>query len=226
MCSFGGERLLFDEWNVDIAIGCSQKALGAPPGLSILMFSQRAIQAVQQRTTPIMNYFGNLLNWLPIHQAYEKQQPAYFATPNVNLIKAFNHSIKLLNQHNIHTLFTLHEETAKRFRAAMKSMNLKFVPRDEKYTANTLLAIYYPETPNFKATEFLPAVSKSNVILAGGLHKDIKTKYFRVGTMGYSVWGNTDHIERTVQAIEDALITCGYTDIKKGQAIEVYQNRA
>lgn len=224
VCSFGGERLLFDEWNVDITIGCSQKALGAPPGLSILLVSARAIQSIQSRQTNVLNYFGNLKNWLPIMSAYENHSPAYFATPNVNLIRAQNHAIKLLNQLDIHNVYNIHEQTAKRFRAAMRSMNLKFVPTNDSYTANTLLAIYYPTNTTFRSTEFLAAVSKCNVILAGGLHKDIKTKYFRVGTMGYSVWGNTNHIERTITAIESALIQCGAEGIEPGKALAVFQS--
>lgn len=34
-----------DAWSIDVIISASQKGLGAPPGLSILIASQRALQA-------------------------------------------------------------------------------------------------------------------------------------------------------------------------------------
>lgn len=43
VCSIGGEELLMDEWGVDAAITASQKALGTPSGLLVMMFGPRAI---------------------------------------------------------------------------------------------------------------------------------------------------------------------------------------
>lgn len=33
-----------DEWNIDVIISASQKGLGAPPGLSIVIASQKALK--------------------------------------------------------------------------------------------------------------------------------------------------------------------------------------
>lgn len=43
VCSVGCEELRFDEWGIDVVLTASQKALGVPPGLSILVASERAI---------------------------------------------------------------------------------------------------------------------------------------------------------------------------------------
>lgn len=43
VCSLGGENVRFDEWGVDVAMTASQKALGTPPGLAIMLVSQRAL---------------------------------------------------------------------------------------------------------------------------------------------------------------------------------------
>ena len=43
VCSFMAEELRFDEWGIDAAMTCSQKALGAPPGLSLVLVSNRAL---------------------------------------------------------------------------------------------------------------------------------------------------------------------------------------
>ena len=43
VCSVGCEEIRFDEWGIDVVLTASQKALGVPPGLSILVASERAI---------------------------------------------------------------------------------------------------------------------------------------------------------------------------------------
>ena len=49
VCAFASEEFRFDDWGIDAAMTASQKALGVPPGLSILMLSERAIQVMQNR---------------------------------------------------------------------------------------------------------------------------------------------------------------------------------
>ena len=65
VCSVGCEEICFDEWGIDGVITASQKAIGCPPGLSISMFSKRAIEVFRNRKTPPASYFASFKNWLP-----------------------------------------------------------------------------------------------------------------------------------------------------------------
>ena len=44
VCSVASELIRMDEWGIDVVITASQKGLGTPPGLSILVASKRSIQ--------------------------------------------------------------------------------------------------------------------------------------------------------------------------------------
>ena len=44
-----------DDWNIDVVLSASQKGLGAPPGLSIVVASQRALQ-VRNATIHVLHY--------------------------------------------------------------------------------------------------------------------------------------------------------------------------
>jgi len=44
VCSVASEEIRFDEWDLDVVLTASQKGLGTPPGLSILVASQRALE--------------------------------------------------------------------------------------------------------------------------------------------------------------------------------------
>jgi alanine-glyoxylate transaminase/serine-glyoxylate transaminase/serine-pyruvate transaminase len=65
VCSVGSEEIRFDEWDLDVVITGSQKGLGVPPGLSIVIASQRALQVFQDRKSPIASYFSSWQRWLP-----------------------------------------------------------------------------------------------------------------------------------------------------------------
>lgn len=65
VCSVASEEIRFDDWGLDIVITGSQKGLGVPSGLSIVIASQQAIQVFKTRTTPIVSYYSNWNKWLP-----------------------------------------------------------------------------------------------------------------------------------------------------------------
>jgi len=59
VCSAGGEELRMDEWGIDFVMTGSQKAFGVPPGLCILIASER-VMAQMPGVHEIPNYFVNL----------------------------------------------------------------------------------------------------------------------------------------------------------------------
>ena len=65
VCSVACEEIAFDEWKLDGVITASQKAIGCPAGLSISMFSGRAMQVFKDRKTPPSSYFASMKNWTP-----------------------------------------------------------------------------------------------------------------------------------------------------------------
>jgi alanine-glyoxylate transaminase/serine-glyoxylate transaminase/serine-pyruvate transaminase len=65
VCSVGSEEIRFDDWGLDVVMTASQKGIGCPAGLSILMVSGRAIDAFKSRKSPPNSYFASWKNWLP-----------------------------------------------------------------------------------------------------------------------------------------------------------------
>ncbi len=96
VCSVAGEEIKQEAWGIDAVVTASQKAVGVPPGLALLVASQNAMKTFEQRKTPVANYYGDWANWLPIMKAYENKQASYFGTPPVNLIMALEKSLQLI----------------------------------------------------------------------------------------------------------------------------------
>lgn len=58
--SLAGRPVELDAWGIDAAYSGTQKCLSCPPGLSPVSFSDRAIEAVQARKTPVQSWFLDL----------------------------------------------------------------------------------------------------------------------------------------------------------------------
>ena len=205
VCSVGGEELRQEEWGIDVALTASQKAIGVPPGLALLVAGPRAIAAWRARKTPVGNYYADWSNWLPIMEAYEARRPSYFGTPPVNLICALNVSLGQILSEGMEARFARHRKLGEACKAAIRALGMSQVPTDPAHAAATLTAPYYPQ--GITGPELLPKVKAAGAILAGGLHPEIKARYFRIGHMGATKPGD---LLATIGALEAGLRACGY----------------
>jgi alanine-glyoxylate transaminase/serine-glyoxylate transaminase/serine-pyruvate transaminase len=205
VCSVGGEELRMSEWGVDVALTASQKAISVPPGLALVVASPRAMQVFKQRKTPVMSYYSDWANWLPIMEAYEARKASYFGTPAVNLVFALNVSLDQILKEGLDARFKRHRALGAAVQAALKSLELDQVPTQAEFVAHTLSAPRYPQ--GITQADLLPKVQKAGAILAGGLHPAIRAEYFRIGHMGPT---NIGDVLATIGAIETALMQCNY----------------
>jgi alanine-glyoxylate transaminase / serine-glyoxylate transaminase / serine-pyruvate transaminase len=204
VCSVAGEELRMDDWGVDLALTASQKALGVPPGLALVMAGPRAMEAFHRRRSPVGSYYSDWSHWLPIMQAYEARKPSYFGTPPVNLVWALNTSLGQILEEGMDTRFARHRRLSQAFKAGVHALGLEQVPVRADVAATTLTAPYYPGGVD---ASLLSHVGAAGVIVAGGLHPQIKDRYFRVGHMGAVTQSD---ILATVGAIEQGLARAGY----------------
>ena len=213
VCSVAGEELRMTEWGVDVALTASQKAISVPPGLALVVAGPRAMEAFQGRSHPVANYYADWSNWLPIMEAYEERRPSYFGTPAVNLIWALNVSLGQILAEGMEVRFERHRALGRACKQAIAALGMDQVPTKAAYAANTMTAPCFPE--GVTAAELLPRIKAAGAILAGGLHPEIKAKYFRIGHMGPTKLGD---LLAAVGAIEVGLAGCGYA-FEKGAGV-------
>merc|ERR1712096_315891 len=103
----------------------AQKALGVPPGLSIMMLSARAKQYIKELKSKVQSYYANLQNWFPIMESYENLKPGYFSTPNTMLIESLDCACQILLGHGMETVFERHRVISRKYKAAMTALGLK-----------------------------------------------------------------------------------------------------
>lgn len=118
-------------------------------------------------------------------QNYEAKKASYFATPSPQLIHALHTSLTQILAKPLSERFAAHRAASNQVKKAVAELGLKQVAANPANQANGMTAVYLPE--EVKASDLLPSLLKKGVIFAGGLHKEIAAKYFRIGHMGVSV---------------------------------------
>ncbi|KAJ3365392.1 hypothetical protein GGF32_009250 [Allomyces javanicus] len=223
VCSVGGEELDMDAAGVDVSLTASQKALGAPPGLSVVMASQRAMATFKHRVTKPTSYYASWAKWTPIMQAYEARKPSYFATPAVPLVKALHASLKQIVARPMADRTAYHAAVSDLVKRTVTAWGLRLVPQGLDLAAHTMTAVYYP--PGVSGAKLLASLAAKGVTIAGGLHPQIATQYFRIGHMGITATHDEElrYVHRTLALLEAALREQGYlqdaTDLTADSAV-------
>jgi alanine-glyoxylate transaminase / serine-glyoxylate transaminase / serine-pyruvate transaminase len=199
VCAIGGQEFHQADWDVDLCLTGSQKALAAPPGLAIVMARPRAIEAFQARKTPVASYYCDWTFWLPVMSAYAARKPAYFATPAVNLMLALAESVRQITMEGMETRWARHRRLSTAFKAGIGRLGISQVPDSEEVSAVTLTTMYYPEGVD---ASLIGSVGQAGVVIAGGLHPAIAAKSFRVGHMGVD---GINEVLATLAAIEQGV---------------------
>jgi alanine-glyoxylate transaminase/serine-glyoxylate transaminase/serine-pyruvate transaminase len=216
VCSVGGEELRQAAWGVDVVLTASQKALGAPPGLALVLFGPRALEAWRARRTRVPSLYLDLGEWLPVMNGYERGAPVYFATPPVNLILALEGSLAKIVAEGMDARFARHARVAAAFRAAWRALSLELLPARDEIAASTLSAVYYPEGVD---AALVGRARAEGVAIAGGLHPQARARYFRVGHMGQA---GPAEVLAAVGAIERALAAGGHP-VRAGAGVAAAQ---
>jgi len=210
VCSVAAEELRMEAWNVDVTLTARQKALGAPPGLSIVVAGPHALRVFASRKMPVANYFANWARWIPIMKAYEERRASYFGTPPVQLILALNVSLKQILGYGMEAIFKQHRAIDARVKSTLRGWGLRMVAYEEGGVAHTLSAVYLPD--GVTAAQLLSHLLQHGIVCAGGLHREIGSTYFRVGHMGVVTAmedATRGYIDRTVNALRASLVACG-----------------
>ncbi len=193
VCATAGIDEPFDDWHLDVLLTGAQKAFGAPPGVAILLVSQRALETRRNRAA-VLAYNADWLRWLPIMDDPSK----YFSTPPVNQIRALNEAMGLVLEEGLEARFARHRELAASIREGLAALDLELFT-DAACRADTLSVVLHRE--GVDDGSFRAAMAAQGVVVAGALGP-IAGKAFRVGHMGNI---GESEVNRTLEAMRAAL---------------------
>jgi len=197
VCATGGIAERMDDWTIDIVLTAAQKCLGTPPGLSVLVLSERAVEK-RRSLASVAAYYSDLLRWLPVMHDPAK----YFSTPCVNEVRAFYEATRVIMEEGAEARFARHDLFARAMRAGLAALGFGFFT-DQRFLASTLSVVAYPEGVDDKA--FRSTLYENGVVVAGGLAQTAG-RVFRMGHMGNLT---AEQVLLALDAVETSLKTLG-----------------
>ena len=194
-----GEEIRVDDWQIDIALGGSQKAISAPTGLTIVSISEDAKNSMKNRKMPIVGFYLNLTIW---EKYYENKWFPY--TMPINEIIGLDRAIDNILEEKLENVLTRHEKIASATRKAFTEYGLKLYL--ESGYSNTVTAVEIPE--NIGALNLTKhMLEKYNTLVATSLC-DYKDKLLRIGHMGENA--NLEFIIYVLNVIDRSLKDLGF----------------
>ncbi|KAK4613700.1 hypothetical protein CLAFUW4_09152 [Fulvia fulva] len=204
VCSLGCEEIAFDEWDLDVVMAATQKAVGCPAGLSLMMCSSRAMTVFQSRRSKPASYYASFGKWLPVMRTYEARKLGYFATVSTQLIHALHTALTLILSRPLAERFAQHAQASAKVKQAVAEMGLKQIAPNPADQTNAITAMYLPV--GLTPIDILPRLLQRGVILAEGLHKNLLTRCIHFGHMGVVVTDDErDDIDRGIGALREVL---------------------
>ena len=201
--SIGGDNVRVDEWGVDIAVVGSQKCLAAPPGLSIVSVSEKALEAMKGITK--RPYYNDLLAY---KKSGDKPRPETPYTPAIPLFYALQEALHIVKEEGMDARIKRHRILSEAVRAAIAELNIEMFPQLNEYShySNTVSAMKAPA--GIDSEDIKNDMKKQGVIIAGGQER-LKSKIFRIGCMGNVT---ARDVLSTIQQLEIVLNKRGYID--------------
>jgi len=177
--SLGGIELDVDKTGIDVVYSGTQKCLSCPPGLSPISFSEKALQVLKTRKTPVVSWYLDM----GMVASYWGAERKYHHTAPVNAIYGLREALRIIAEEGLEARFARHLLNHRALVAGIEAMGLSMVvPKAERL--RTLNTIRIPEgAEDAKVRKAL--LNEFGIEIGAGLGT-LAGKVWRVGLMGHS----------------------------------------
>ena len=208
--TLGGEELRVDELGVDACYSCSQKCIGCPPGVSPVMFSERAYDKIQNsRRRGVRSWYFDFR----LVERYWGSERVYHHTPPINLLYALREALRLIHEEGVERRWARHRRCGEALAKGLEELGLELMVRKE-IRLPILTTIHTPakvDETGFRRR----LLEEFGIEIGGGLGK-LKGKIWRIGLMGYNA--EIKNVAYLLHAFEKLLQQAGY-GVRSGQAV-------
>ena len=191
--SYCGTQLKMDEWGIDAIYSGTQKCLSAPPGLSPVSFSKRAVAALENRKTKVQSWF---LDLSLVKNYWAGAKRAYHHTAPVSSMFALREAYRLVLEEGLENRFARHQRNHELLKQGLEKLGFKYLVK-AGFRLPMLNAVILPEGIDEAAVR-KRLLHEYNIEIGGGLGK-FAGKIWRVGLMGESCTEN--HVNLLISAL-------------------------
>ena len=199
-----------DKWKIDACYSCTQKGLSAPPGLSPVTFSARAMEAIKARKSKCRSWYldiGMIAN-------YWGESRVYHHTAPITMNYALYEALRVVVEEGLEARWQRHRANAAALHAGFAAMGLKLVAQEGRRLPQ-LSTVAVPDGID-EAQVRATLLKNYNIEIAAGLGP-FRGKVWRVGLMGESC--KRENVTLLLGALEQILTAMG-AEVARGRALE------
>jgi alanine-glyoxylate transaminase/serine-glyoxylate transaminase/serine-pyruvate transaminase len=194
--SFGGVELETGAWGIDYAYSCTQKCLAAPPGMSPVAVSERALERMRSRRTPVPFSFDLLM----LEQYWVERPAVYHHTAPILSIYALHEALRRVLDEGVEERWSRHAHAGLHLQAELEERGHELLAEPGHRLA-PLTAVRVPEGVDGKRVQGR-MLREHGIEIGGGLGPAAPAMW-RIGLMGRNATGET--ADRVVAALDTVL---------------------
>ncbi|MCM3765981.1 alanine--glyoxylate aminotransferase family protein [Neobacillus niacini] len=163
------------DWDIDILVSGSQKALMLPPGLAFVAVNDHAKQVIKNCRTK--RFYLDLNRYMA---SYDNERSTPF-TPAVSLIYGAQEVCNMFDEEGFENVISRHRLMRDMTREGLKAIEVPLLTSDND-ASPTVTAVRTISEP---AKQMKKLLKDKFAITVGGGQKKLKGEIFRIGHMGY-----------------------------------------
>ena len=207
--SLGCIPVEIDKWGIDACYSCTQKGIGAPPGLAPFTMSERAMEVVRKRKTKPRSWYLDV----SIIEQYWGPERLYHHTAPISMNYALYEALRMIVEEGLQNRWKRHVANATALQNGLHAMGLKLAAQ-EGYRLPQLTTVSVPESID-EAKVRAALLKDFNTEIGAGLGP-LKGKVWRIGLMGES--SRRENVMLVLNALEEILSSMGFP-VVRGEAL-------
>jgi alanine-glyoxylate transaminase/serine-glyoxylate transaminase/serine-pyruvate transaminase len=194
--SLGGVTLNVGGWGVDYAFSCTQKCLAAPPGLSPVAVSERALERIRARKSPVPFSLD-----LELLARYWVERPAtYHHTAPILSIYALREALRQVLEEGLQARIEGHDYAGRYLQRQLRARGYELLA-DPTHQLAPLTAVRVPE--GIEGREVQMRLLREHGIEVGGGLGPAAPPMWRIGLMGSNA--STETADTVLAAFDSVL---------------------
>ena len=212
--SLGCVPVEIDHWQIDVCYSCTQKGIGAPPGLAPITFSERAVQAVRGRKQKCRSWYFDVA----MIERYWGPDRLYHHTAPISMNYAIYEALRIVVEEGLEERFKRHRANSAALQAGLEAMGLELAAQPG-FRLPQLTAVRVPGGID-EARVRTELLRLFNLEIGAGLGV-FKGKVWRIGLMGES--SRRENVMLALNALETVLAAQAM-EIARGAALLAADN--
>ena len=195
--SLAGAKVKVDEWNIDAIFSGTQKCLSAPPGLSPVSFSPKAVSVMDARKTKVQSWY---LDLSMIRNYWAGAKRTYHHTGPISMVYSIHEALRIVHEEGLEARFARHKQNHEKLRDGLEALGFEFLVAPE-YRLAMLNAVKIPN--GFDDAKIRSQLlNEYNIEIGAGLG-EFAGKVWRIGLMGES--STVNHVNIVLSALKQIM---------------------